>query len=223
MIAHHLPLDMLVDYAAGSLEEGPSLVVASHVALCAQCRGQVASFEAVGGALLEEIAPVAMEAGALDRVMAKLDGDERTEPAPQAESELASLLPFPLRRYVDSSARWRRAGLGVEEIALKLGEGAHQASLLRIKSGRAMAKHRHNGLEYTLVLAGAFSDRGVRYGAGDICLAAEPEHAPLADPERDCICLAVIDGPLVLTGRLGRLLNPWLRHKARKAAARVAA
>lgn len=215
MIAHHLPLDMLVDYAAGSLEEGPLLMVASHVALCPQCRAQVTRFEEVGGALLEDIEPVAVASKTFDRIVAQLD-----EPVPQQVEKtangLAELLPFPLRHYVDSSARWRYAGGGVQEIELSLGEGKHQASLLRIPGGRSMARHRHKGLEYTLVLAGGFSDRGAHYTPGDVCLAAEPEHAPLADAGTDCICLAVVDGPIVLTGPLGRLLNPWLRLKARR-------
>lgn len=217
MIVHHLPLDMLVDYATGSLEEGPALIVASHVALCAQCRAQVADFEAVGGALLEETPTAAMSDGAFERVLARIAQEPKAE-AVAPQTGLATILPFPLRRYVDAASRWRRAGLGVEEISLALGEGPHQASLLRIKGGRAMARHRHSGLEFTLVLDGAFTDRGARYAPGDVCFAAEPEHQPLADADTDCICLAVIDGPMVLTGKLGRLLNPWLRHKARQAA-----
>lgn len=218
MIVHHLPLDMLVDYAAGSLEEGPALMVASHIALCPQCAAQVAGFESVGGALLEEIEPVMLADGALEKTLARLD---QPEPAAneEAQSELSNLLPFPLRRYVDSAARWRVAGGGVQEIELRLGEGGHQASLLRIPGGRSMARHRHTGLEFTLVLAGGFSDRGAHYAPGDVCLAAGPEHAPLADAGGDCICLAIIDGPIVLTGRIGRLLNPWLRLKARRAVA----
>ena len=220
MIAHHLPLDMLVDYAAGSLAEGPAMMVAGHVALCADCRRQVENFESVGAALLNEIEPVALDAGAFDRVMARLG--EVAEPAPAgsvATGGLAEVLPFPLRRYVDSAARWRPAGWGVDEIALKLNEGPHQASLLRVRAGRAMAKHRHSGLEFTMVLSGGFTDRGAHYGPGDVCLAAGPEHAPLADAGEDCICLAVVDGPIVLTGPIGRLLNPWMRLRARRAAA----
>src|SRR6185312_7998485 len=117
---------------------------------------------------------------------------------------------------------WRFAGLGIDEIALPLHSDQHRASLLRIRAGRAMAVHRHEGLEYTLVLAGGFSDAGARYGVGDLCLAAGPEHMPLADVDQDCICLAVLDAPLVLTGSLGRLLNPLLRWQHRRALRRAA-
>jgi putative transcriptional regulator len=221
VIVHHLPLDMLVDYATGGLEEGPALMVASHVALCAQCRTQVAGFEAVGGALLEDMSPVALSDGVFERVLAGIDAQPQAAPTPAPQHELATILPFALRRYVSSRARWKHAGGGVQEIELKLEEGPHQASLLRIPGGRAMARHRHSGVEFTMVLQGAFTDRGARYAPGDVCLAAEPEHAPLADAGADCICLAVIDGPIVLTGPIGRLLNPWMRLKARRVAARA--
>jgi len=219
MIAHHPPLDMLVDYAAGSLSEGPSMIVAGHIALCADCRRQVESVESVGAALLNEIEPAVLAADAFDRVLGRLDEKETPATRPPVPEGWAQVLPFPLRRYVDSATRWRRAGWGVDEISLPLHEGPHQASLLRVRAGRAMARHRHSGLEYTLVLSGAFTDRGAHYGPGDLCLAAGPEHSPLADAGEDCICLAVIDGPLVLTGPIGRLLNPWMRLRARRAAA----
>ena len=47
---------------------------------------------------------------------------------------------------------------------------------------------------------------------GDVA-EADPSvnHQPVADPGEDCICLAVTDAPLRLTGPFGRLLNPFLR------------
>jgi putative transcriptional regulator len=37
------------------------------------------------------------------------------------------------------------------------------------------------------------------------------DHCPIADEEGDCLCLAVTDAPLRLTGRFGRFLNPFIR------------
>ncbi len=220
MIAHHPTVDMLLDYSAGSLAVGPRLVVAAHAALCADCRQQLERFETVGGAMLSAIEPVAVSENLLPRIMAAIDQLPAQKPE-QPRGELAKILPFPLRRYVDSSAKWRRAGLGIDEIELPLASQQHRASLLRIRAGRSMAVHRHVGVEYTVVLAGSFRDAGVQYGVGDLCLAASPEHMPVADASQDCICLTVLDAPVILTGALGRLLNPLLRLQHRRALRRA--
>jgi putative transcriptional regulator len=39
----------------------------------------------------------------------------------------------------------------------------------------------------------------------------EVDHRPVADEGEDCLCLVVTDAPLKLTGRLGRLVNPFVR------------
>ena len=52
-INHHLTDALLMSYAAGTLEEGFGLVVATHVSLCDECRARLESFEAVGGALVD--------------------------------------------------------------------------------------------------------------------------------------------------------------------------
>ncbi len=75
-----------------------------------------------------------------------------------------------------------------------------------------MPVHTHEGTELTLVLAGAFSDAHGHFLRGDVAEAdASVEHQPVADPGEDCLCLAVTDAPLRLTGPFGRLLNPFLR------------
>ena len=53
-IRHHLTDEILMAYSAGSLNEAFSLMVASHVSLCDECRARLESFDALGGALLEE-------------------------------------------------------------------------------------------------------------------------------------------------------------------------
>ena len=83
---------------------------------------------------------------------------------------------------------------------------------MRIKAGTAMPLHSHDGHELTLVLAGGFSDDDKHFLPGDVAVAdASVNHRPVADPGEDCLCLAVTDAPLRLTGPFGRLLNPILR------------
>ena len=75
-----------------------------------------------------------------------------------------------------------------------------------------MPVHTHRGREYTLVLAGSYRDNGSHYGPGDVSLKdASDVHRPVVAGDEDCVCLAVLDAPLRLTGMLGRLVNPFLR------------
>jgi putative transcriptional regulator len=73
MVQHHPDDALLLAYAAGGLDTAMSLILATHLSFCAGCRQLVVGQEQIGGALLEDIAPVAMESDALRRVMARLD------------------------------------------------------------------------------------------------------------------------------------------------------
>ena len=54
-IRHHISDDLLVSYAAGSLAEGWSIAVATHLALCPSCRRRLSVAESIGGEMLETI------------------------------------------------------------------------------------------------------------------------------------------------------------------------
>jgi putative transcriptional regulator len=76
-IKHHLTDDILMAYSAGSLPEAFNLMVASHISLCDTCRAQAESFDAVGGALLDQDASplndVQMDAASLAATFAMID------------------------------------------------------------------------------------------------------------------------------------------------------
>ena len=55
MAAFHPAPDLLFDHVAGALSEPVALMVETHLALCPQCRIEARKFEAVGGAMLEEL------------------------------------------------------------------------------------------------------------------------------------------------------------------------
>ena len=78
---HHPSDATLLTYAAGSLGEGLSLVVASHLAFCSDCRDAVAAGELVGGNLLDTLAPELLAAGARERVLAMLGNAPGSAPA----------------------------------------------------------------------------------------------------------------------------------------------
>ena len=216
MAVHHLPDEYLLAYAAGSLEEPLALLVATHLALCPRCRSENAQLEAIGGQMLEQLQPADLDDQALERLLARFDEpDPEPDPRPVADSHhIDPSIPQPLRDYLGASLEdldWvsfrglKAAGLLAERTDFK-------TRMLWINAGTAMPVHGHQANEMTLVLQGDFEDDGVRYGPGDVAIAGpETHHRPIAGSEQDCLCLVVTDGPLRLTGPLGRWLNPFLR------------
>ena len=216
MKIHHHPSDaLLLDYATGTLGEAWSLAVATHLALCPDCRRMVSEMEALGGNLLNSITPEPVSASTFDALMTRLDAEPAVSvpPAPTPATS-PPVLPEPLRRYVGGDAAtlpWKRLGLGAYQLPIATGGNGPAARLLRIPAGRPVPAHSHRGLELTLVLCGAFSDATGNYARGDLQEADESlEHKPHAAPGEDCICLAVTDAPLRFCSIAARLVQPLL-------------
>jgi putative transcriptional regulator len=211
-IRHHLSDQLLMAYAAGQLPEAFNLVVATHVSLCDECRSRLGAFDAVGGALMEEIDEISMGEAALEAALARIDGlpqATRAEPL-----KPAGIFPAPLADYIGgdlTAVRWQRIGGGVKQAILPTGPDA-SARLLYIPAGKAVPDHGHRGMELTLVLQGAFADDNARFDRGDVEIADEElEHTPVALAGLDCICLAATDAPLRFRSMLPRLAQPLFR------------
>lgn len=208
-IKHHLSDQLLMGYAAGTLPEAFSLVVATHVSLCDECRAQLETFEAIGGALLEGDAAEMAEAS-LEACLSRLD----TQVVTRKPAASRGLFPAPLAEYVGGDldrVRWKPLGMGVRQAILPTAKGA-SARLLHIPAGQGVPDHGHRGMELTLVLQGAFQDEKARFGPGDVEIADEAdEHTPVAEAGVDCICLAATDAPLRFMGLMPRILQPIFR------------
>lgn len=211
-IRHHLSEPILMAYAAGQLPEALSLVVATHLSMCDDCRALAAGCDAVGGVVLERADAAAMADDALDACLARI-ADMPALPVPAAAPRPRGEVPAPLADYVGPSlaaVNWRPVGMGVKQAVLASGEGA-SARLIYIPAGQAMPDHGHRGVELTLVLRGAFIDGAVRFGPGDVEIADETtEHTPVAEAWSDCICLTANVGRLRFQGFLPRLAQPFV-------------
>ncbi len=214
-IKHHLTDDILMGYSAGTLPEAFSLMVAAHVSLCDTCRAQLASFDCVGGELLdmEQHNDVQMDTGSFEATMALINGGAPTE-VPAHFADPSSILPTPLRDYIGgdlSAIKWKPVGLGVKQAILPTSRDA-TARLLHIPAGAAMPDHGHRGLEMTMVLQGAFRDEDDYFARGDVEIAgSDMHHTPIADIHEDCICLAVTDAPLQFEGLLPKIVQRFVR------------
>ena len=216
-VHHHPAEDLLFDYATGSLSEGWSLAVATHLALCPECRNSVAEFDALGGGLLNSAPPVEATEDLFDAIMRDVDssGVEAESGALDTDMLDASpVIPQPLRGYLGGDVNelnWQRLGLGAHQLVISGIESGSTARLLRIPAGRPVPSHSHGGRELTLVISGAFSDETGTYTRGDLQEVDENiEHQPHAAPGEDCICLAVTDTPLRFKSRAARIVQPLI-------------
>ena len=205
--------DLLIAHAAGKLPEPVGLAVATYLALNPAARARYRRYEAVGGVLLDELEPAEMAADAWERLEGLLD--EASAPELDCRAVAADLrVPQPLRGYLPGSLdslRWRNYGAAAE-IELPIKAPGYRTTLIRVRAGRQVPQHTHEGSELTVVLDGAFHDETGHYGRGDLVIAdSSLDHRPMADEAQDCLCLAVTDAPLRLTGRFGRFLNPFIR------------
>ena len=211
-IRHHLTDALLLSYAAGTLPEAFSLVVATHVSMCDECRARMESFEAVGGSVLDEAEAVAISEESLEATMAMIDALPVAR-QPANVSGPNAVFPSPLQSYVGGdleSVKWRSIGGGVRQAVLDT-SGAAKVRLLAIPGGAAMPDHGHRGLELTMVLQGAFKDEDDRFSRGDVEVANEDlHHTPIAEEGMDCICLAATDAPLKFRGVIPRIAQRFI-------------
>jgi putative transcriptional regulator len=208
-IAHHPGEQLLLGYASGAAGEAVALLVASHLAMCGQCRIAVRTAEMAGGSVLSSLPPAVMGDRAYQSVLARLG-----EPAAKIirDANLNSEVPAPLQHYVGSdyaAIPWRTITRGLAHLPLTT-KGSTRARLIRAEPGAAVAPHSHRGKEWTLVLTGSFSDETGNYGPGDVqSTPCEIEHCPVANPGPACINLAVTDAPLVFRGLMPKLTG-WI-------------
>jgi putative transcriptional regulator len=209
------PIDaLLAAYCAGTLDPSLHALVASHLLMKPDSRAFVAALENLAASEMNVTPPVPLthRDGMLKSIFNAPVLSAR-KPVVQAAS---SILPAPLRHYLGrdfDAIRWRAKLPGVKEYRIAETERG-EASLLWVKAGRRMPSHTHEGSEVTLVLKGAFSDVTGHYARGDIAIAeSDLDHIPVTDAGEDCICFAVTDAPLHLTGPIGRLLDKFFGAK----------
>ena len=201
---------LMARYVAGRLPEPARVLVEAHLEMSPKNRRVVDALEGAAGAELEAIAPI-MATDRDGRLAEIFDRPIISSAVPKKADDV--VLPESLRRFV---------GMGIDEIPWKtkmpgyreylIGEiDGCEANLLWIKPGRKMPSHTHEGSEITLVLDGAFADANGWYGRGDIAVADDSiDHRPIAESDRPCICFAVTDAPLKLTGSYTQMFSDFL-------------
>lgn len=211
-IMHHPSAATLAAFASGTLDEARSVVVASHLSLCPQCRAESTKFETVGGALLAAAPSTSMSKGAMERTLARALSEPDRAPQAALRPVADAGLPPTLAHY--ALGHWRRIGGSVQLRSIDVpSDDAVRVFMLRAAPGTRLPRHRHTGTEWTCVFQGAFRhDIGGRFGPGDFDEADEThEHNPVVEHGEPCVCLVALQGSIKLQSWLGRLVQPLIR------------
>lgn len=212
-IQHHPTDELLLAYAAGTLDQGQHIAVATHLLPCAACRSWVQSLEGLGGSVLSALPASTMASDALSRIEARLDEPAPHIPSPRLRPDVHSDIPgLPafVRGFSAGKWTWVAPRLHLKRLALT-DPGDTRVFLLKSSPGTRFLPHDHTGFEMTSVLTGSFSHDGKHYGPGDFDL-GDPDtgHEIVIGPKDDCISLVAMQGELKLRRLLGRLIQPFL-------------
>jgi putative transcriptional regulator len=215
MTIHHHPSDgLLTEFAAGVLDLGQHVAIATHLANCSRCRVMVRTTEHVGGAVLAALPPTAMADGSFEAVEARLNEAALSVVPPNhsggAFADVAGLPRF-LRSFPETSWKWIAPKVHLRPIQLPH-PSATRVFLLRSSPGTKMVEHTHSGFEMTCVLSGSFVHAGGHFGPGDFDFGdGSVDHDVTIDSAEDCVCLVAMQGDLRMHGLIGRLLQPLIR------------
>jgi putative transcriptional regulator len=236
MANYHPADELLMQFAAGQLTNALGIQIACHQESCEQCRLKVRLYEQLGGDLIDISAPAELEPNAKSRLLKNLhnqkEHDNGFESGPQLHSEAVAVseldtlyakqfakanqrLPKPIQRFVPEyyeNLPWAGFSKSIQSYELPFSDDQYTARFYKIAAGKELPQHTHNGNEFTLVMAGSFSDLSGDYHPGDFILAdTSTHHQPRAHEKEDCICFAVMDAPLKMTGFFGKMLNPFIK------------
>ena len=210
----HPDLDLMTEYAAGTLPLAQSACVSVHIGLCEHCQRLTGQLSDIGATLFEELDPLPVGDIQLDAVLARLDEEPPLKYATGTARD-SSATPAILQRLMSgdfSDLTWKAIGKPLRISYLKTGDPDHELALYHIKAGGRIPEHGHRGNEMTLVLEGGFSVADGSYHKGDFIFRRPGEvHAPTALQSEDCICVGVLDAPLKFTNWKFRWMNPFLK------------
>lgn len=220
MIKHHPDINLLTEYASGTLDWALSIAVATHLHFCKECQSHLHTLNGLGGELLSQIPTAKVDDSLLESLLGKLDDVEPNphctlEHSPKlgASEEILKDIPPVVEKLLptDHKLKWSFASPSLKMARLKTGQEKYEVAFHKICAGGKVAEHDHKGLEITIVLKGCFSDSKGIYNPGDF-IAKKPgeTHRPIAAQNQECLCFSISEAPVHLTGFMGKVVNPFL-------------
>jgi putative transcriptional regulator len=212
--------ELLASYAAGSLPLSQALCISVHLEHCSKCSQNLHRLNQLGSELMLKLQPAPPSPELKNKIFDQIDQmsiDEISNKIATPHTEAINpLIPRCLHQFIKTGytdLKWKRLSRDIQSYELCRDQNNAKVELLRIKAGGTSGTHTHMGDEYTVILEGSFSDESGLYRQGDFLVRdSRDKHTPVATIDKECICLAVTEAPIQLTGFFGRLLNPLIRR-----------
>ena len=207
---HHLPQDLLLEYAAGTTKATTSLLVACHLTLCPHCRREVSRLEEIGANLLEHQPDAEIADSVLARTLAALDTPASMAPVRASVANAhSSLMPLPLLdALAEKQAKLQRVLPGVRSAVLPLAKDLPPARLVLFQPGIRIPSHGHQSPEFVLVLDGLLEEEEQQFRRGDVAFSDTGKiHTQMIGAEGPCLALIVNEGPITPQTLWGKVLK----------------
>jgi putative transcriptional regulator len=224
-LQNHPADELLTAYAAASLPLSQALCISVHLEHCSECTQNLHRLNQLGSELMLNLRPAPSSPDLRNKLLDLIDqvSIDQTSIGEASNTAVSShtnannqLLPRCLHQFIKTGYKdisWKRLSRDIQSYELCRDQNNAKVELLRLKPGGTSGTHTHMGDEYTVILEGSFSDESGLYHQGDFLVRdSRHQHTPVATNDRECICLAVTEAPIQLTGFFGRLLNPLIRR-----------
>jgi anti-sigma factor ChrR (cupin superfamily) len=204
-------IELLAEYAAGTLPSHLTVGVETHLPGCERCAQELAVLDQVYAALPLALSPEPPPAGLRERI---LQGASRVSRFDGLVARVAGMLDHAadkareLLALIDDAAVWVGGPAASRLIHLPPGPAVAGANcgFVHVPAGESFPFHRHLGDEHVLVLQGSFRDESngrVLRKADEAQMPAGSAHTFTALSGADLIYLVVLRGGLEIPSEPG--------------------
>ena len=205
----HPPPQTLRSYARAETDVTRRLLVEAHLALCPRCLARVAEYQRAGEQLPDATLHDELDLPSFERVWRALERvivEGRARDTGVLPPSLLAALPPPSgwRWVVPWPPRVRST------LLIRDADTGSELYLTHFSPGSTFPRHRHLGLEESVILAGGYQNGDVYVDTGDWAIGAPgTEEMPTTEPDEECWCLSRLEPPGVRFAGWRRLIVPF--------------
>jgi len=192
----HPPRDVLHAYATGATDLPRRLLVEMHLALCPECSAVIPQYRDQDSRLPEAAIADEVMTPPFERVWRAVEHVDAAKMCPDA----SAVLPQAFRAWLPVPAALRWITLWPDRVrSAVLARDEETGSTLYLSyhpSNSRYPRHRHVGLEESVILSGGYQNGDVHVESGDWVIGAPgTDHAPTTGPGEVCWCLSRVEPP----------------------------